>query len=109
MIFMPGISRFSPRPANISGSQPSGSSSINFDKPKRARDLYWRRVNMSVRGGPDGVVYLPAIYGDDDPALSDALRLGQATDWIEVSEGLVRGVGQRMFLVGQDLISDRWT
>ena len=63
---------------------------INFDKPKRARDLYWRRVNMSVRSGPDGVVYLPALYGDDDPGLSDELRLGQATDWIEF-----RGAGPR--------------
>jgi type VI secretion system protein ImpE len=79
--------------------------SINFDKPKRARDLYWRRVNMSVRCGPDGVVYLPALYGDDDPGLSDELRLGQATDWIEISEALVRGVGQRMFLVGNDTVT----
>jgi type VI secretion system protein ImpE len=78
--------------------------SINFDKPKRARDLYWRRVNMSVRSGPDGVVYLPALYGDDDPGLSDELRLGQATDWIKISEALVRGVGQRMFLVGNDTV-----
>ncbi len=78
---------------------------ISFDKPKRARDLYWRRVNMSVRSGPDGVVYLPALYGDDDPGLADALRLGQATDWIEVSQALVRGAGQRMFLVGDDTIS----
>jgi type VI secretion system protein ImpE len=79
--------------------------SINFDKPKRARDLYWRRVNMSVRSGPDGVAYMPALYGDDDPGLADALRLGQATDWIEVSEALVRGAGQRMFLAGDDTIS----
>jgi type VI secretion system protein ImpE len=79
--------------------------SITFDKPKRARDLYWRRVNMSVRSGPDGVVYLPALYSDDDPGLSDELRLGQATAWIEVSQALVRGAGQRMFLVGDDTIS----
>ncbi|MEA2769031.1 MAG: type secretion system protein ImpE, partial [Acetobacteraceae bacterium] len=78
---------------------------ISFDKPKRARDLYWRRVSMSVRGGPDGVVYLPAIYGDDNPDLGDELRLGRATDWIEGSGGPVRGVGQRMFLAGQDLVS----
>jgi type VI secretion system protein ImpE len=78
---------------------------ISFEKPKRARDLYWRRVTMSVRGGPDGVVYLPAIYGDDDPGLGDELRLGRSTDWIEGPEGPVRGVGQRMFLAGQDLVS----
>ena len=79
--------------------------SIQFDKPKRVRDLLWRRVSMSVRGGPDGVVYIPAIYGGDDPNLGDDLRLGRATDWIESPEGPVRGVGQRMFLAGQDLVS----
>jgi len=79
--------------------------SIYFEKPKRARDLYWRRVTMSVRGGPDGVVYLPAIYGDDVPAVVDELRLGRATDWVEAPIGPVRGVGQRMFLAGQDLVS----
>jgi type VI secretion system protein ImpE len=77
---------------------------IQFDKPKRARDLYWRRATMSVRSGPDGVVYLPAIYGDDNPATTDELRLGRATDWTG-DAGPVRGVGQRMFLAGQDLIS----
>jgi type VI secretion system protein ImpE len=79
--------------------------SISFEKPKRARDLYWRRVNMSVRGGPDGVVYVPAIYGDDEAGIADDLKLGRATDWVEGSDGLVRGVGQRMFLAGQDLVS----
>ena len=78
---------------------------ILFDKPKRARDLYWRRANMSVRSGPDGVVYLPAIYGDDNTATTDELRLGRATDWTEESAGPIRGVGQRMFLAGQDLVS----
>jgi type VI secretion system protein ImpE len=78
---------------------------IQFEKPKRARDLYWRRAAMSVRNGPDGVVYLPAIYGDDAAKISDELRLGRATDWTEDTAGPVRGVGQRMFLAGQDLVS----
>ena len=76
--------------------------SISFEKPKRARDLYWRRVTMSVRGGPDGVVYLPVIYGNDDAGTVDDLKLGRTTDWVEGSGGLVRGVGQRMFLAGQE-------
>ncbi len=75
---------------------------IQFEKPKRPRDLYWRRATMSVRGGPDGVVYLPAIYGDE--GTSDELRLGRATDWIE-DNGPVRGVGQRMFLAGEGVVS----
>ncbi len=77
--------------------------SIVFHPPKRARDLMWRRATMSVRGGPDGDVYLPAIYGSEDAALADALKLGRETDWIE-DGGPVRGVGQRLFLVGEEAI-----
>jgi type VI secretion system protein ImpE len=78
---------------------------VEFHSPKRPRDLFWRRASMSVRGGPEGDVYIPAIYGNDDPALGDELRLGRATDWLETGEGPVRGVGQRVFLVGEDATS----
>ncbi len=75
-----------------------------FHKPERARDLAWRRVTMSVHQGPDGVVYVPAIYGSDAPDLTDALRLGRETDWPD-QDGLVRGVGQRVFLAGDDALT----
>jgi type VI secretion system protein ImpE len=78
---------------------------VEFHPPKRPRDLFWRRASMSVRGGPDGDVYIPAIYGNDDPALGEEFRLGRATDWLEEGGGPVRGVGQRVFLMGQDATS----
>ena len=58
---------------------------------------------MSVASGPDGEVYLPAVYVADDP-LSDALRLGRETDWRQADGGPVRGVGQRLFIVGEDAV-----
>ena len=79
---------------------------MDFHPPKRPRDLCWRRASMSVSEGPDGAVYLPATYGSDDPALDESFRLGRATDWRETPAGpdatLVRGVGQRVFLVGEE-------
>ena len=36
--------------------------------------------------------------------LTDALRLGRETDWREAGGGPVRGVGQRMFIVGDDAV-----
>jgi len=77
--------------------------SVVFHPPKRSRDLMWRRATMSVRGGPDGDVYLPAVYGSEDAALADALKLGRETDWID-DGGPVRGVGQRLFLVGEEAV-----
>jgi type VI secretion system protein ImpE len=79
--------------------------SIEFHPPKRPRDLYWRRASMQVSNGPDGEVYLPALYPVDaaDPALTDALRLGRATDWHQAGEGApVRGMGAVTLLVGED-------
>ncbi len=75
--------------------------SVLFHPPVRPRDLFWRRATMSVRGGPDGDVYVPAIYADPPPDTSEILLLGRETDWREAG-GVTRGVGQRMFLVGDD-------
>lgn len=74
-----------------------------FHPPQRARDLFWRRCSMSIRGGPDGDVYLPAIYppiaGSDAAVMPDTLRLGRSTDW--TGDAVVRGQGQRLFLLGE--------
>ncbi len=77
---------------------------LEFHAPKRPRDLLWRRASMSVAAGPDGEVYLPAIYISDDP-LTDALRLGRETDWRQADGGPVRGAGQRLFIVGEDAVA----
>lgn len=72
-----------------------------FHAPVRVRDLIWRRVSMSVAEGPEGDVYMPATYIAEDP-VTDAQRLGRETDWRETESGLVRGVGQRLFLAGEE-------
>ena len=76
--------------------------SVEFHAPKRPRDLYWRRASMVVRDGPDGDVYVPVTYASDDAALTDPLRLGRETAWRQDGTGPVRGVGQRVFLVGEE-------
>jgi type VI secretion system protein ImpE len=76
--------------------------SVEFHKPQRARDLAWRRATMSVSNGPDGEVYVPAIYDTQDAAIDDQLRLGRATDWRGPEAGPMLGVGQRLFLVGEE-------
>ncbi len=75
---------------------------IEFREPERPKDLLWRRAQMVVTGGPDGEVFLPAIYAARDNEPDDSLRLGRSTDWKEQSEGLIEGAGLRTFLVGED-------
>jgi type VI secretion system protein ImpE len=76
--------------------------SIELHPPRRPRDLAWRRATISVTSGPDGEVYLPALYLFDQPAPSDDISLGRATDWLGDEDGLMRGIGQRVFLIGDD-------
>ncbi len=75
--------------------------SAEFHPPKRPRDLIYRRVSMTVADGPDGDVYMPVVYTGGDGA-SEMLRLGRETDWQQADGGPVRGIGQRVFLVGED-------
>jgi hypothetical protein len=76
--------------------------SIVFHPPKRPRDLAWRRATISVNEGPDGEVYIPAIYDSAQPEIADNYRLGHNTDWTGDETGPVRGIGQRVFLAGDD-------
>ena len=80
--------------------------SLEFHPPKRPRDLYWRRCSVTVASGPDGDVYVPAIYafeGIEPALLTDAVRLGRATDWVATGEGgPTRGIGAVTWLVGED-------
>ena len=78
---------------------------LTLHPPERPRDLYWRRASLAVQGGPSGEVYVPALYAGDPAVTDEALRLGRATDWRDVAEGLTRGVGQRVFLAGEEGIA----
>lgn len=68
---------------------------------RRPRDLFWQRISLAVKGGPDGDVYLPVLYPPIEP-ITDDLRLGHITDWFEPATGVVRGVGQKIFMIGEE-------
>jgi type VI secretion system protein ImpE len=76
-----------------------------FHPPKRPRDLYWRRVTTEIAGGPNGDVFMPALYpGEpvDKAPLTEALRLGRATDWVQHGDGgPIRGLGAKTFIIGE--------
>jgi type VI secretion system protein ImpE len=80
--------------------------SIEFRRPERPRDLIWRRAEMVVRDGPEGEIFLPAVYaplaGAAAAEIDDAARLGRTTEWAGGDGTPVRGIGQRCFLVGEE-------
>jgi type VI secretion system protein ImpE len=68
----------------------------------RPRDLLWRPARLEIRDGSAGDVYLPAVYVANGGDIDDALRLARRTEWLEQEGAPVRGVGQRVFLAGDD-------
>jgi len=76
-------------------------SEIEFQKPAGLRDLLWRSARMIVRDGPDGAVFLPVLYAGSETDPDVRVRLGRYTDWHGGDGELVRGVGQRTFLAGE--------
>ncbi len=77
-------------------------SEVEFRAPERARDLLWRRAYMNVDDGPEGEVYVAALYPATHDTDDEQLRLGRATAWLGGEGEPVRGVGQRMYLVGEE-------
>jgi len=76
---------------------------LDFEAPKRPRDLCWRRATIEMKDGQEGLVFVPAVYPWTDSGIPDALKLGRTTDWLEAG-GPVRGLGQRVLLVGEDAL-----
>ena len=74
--------------------------SIEFRAPERRRDLFWRRVYLSVADGPDGEVYMPCIYQAADS--TPAQRLGHVTEFAGEEGAPIKALGLRSFLVGED-------
>jgi type VI secretion system protein ImpE len=76
--------------------------SLEFGAWTRPRDLLWRCAQMIVRDGPDAEVYLPVLYAGSAADTNDQIRLGRATEWRGEADAPVRGIGQRIFLVGEE-------
>ncbi len=77
--------------------------SLTLHPPERPRDLIWRRASIEVRGGPEGEVFIPALYvSAPGTTPQTAHRLGRVTDWVEPDGGgPVLGLGQRVWLLGE--------
>lgn len=79
--------------------------SLEFRKPKRRRDFLWRRASVSVADGPEGEIFIPAVYPSAKGGVADHFRLGYETDFVGKENGPKFGVGLRTFLIGDNAVT----
>ena len=75
---------------------------ITIQPPRFPRDLLWAPAEVVLKDEQVGQVFLPALYPASATHDDEKIRLGRQTDWQDQPEGLVFGVGQRTFLVGEE-------
>jgi type VI secretion system protein ImpE len=75
---------------------------LEVPPPRNLRDLLWSPAKLATFDGQVGEVFLPSLYPFSSSHPDQQVRLGRMTDWVEVGAGLVRGVGRKTLLVGDD-------
>lgn len=61
----------------------------------------WRPVVLILNSGDVFKAFIPALYVDSYLAESDSVKLGLATEWIDLGNHVYRGLGQRLLLIGE--------
>lgn len=79
-------------------------SSVQLDPPAHIRDYLWRPIEIEMVPGVEGRLFLPLLYVDTFKQEDEKLKCGLNNDWLEDSNGLLRGLGQRVFQVGEDAV-----
>ncbi|MHB8971790.1 MAG: type VI secretion system accessory protein TagJ [Pirellulaceae bacterium] len=78
---------------------------LEIEAPERPRDLIWAPARILLTDDSQRRGYLPALYCGSHEQPDDQLKLGRLTDWRATDGGPVLGVGQRLFLAGEDVRS----
>ncbi|AGA26724.1 type VI secretion system accessory protein TagJ [Singulisphaera acidiphila] len=76
---------------------------LEVPKPKTLLDLLWAPAKLATYDGQLGEVYLPSLYPGTSASPDGPLRLGRQTDWVDVGAGIIRGIGRKSLLVGEDV------
>jgi len=71
---------------------------ITFKPVTSIIEQVWRRVELSIKNGPSGEAHIPLVYVQSE---TDAEKLGRETDWKEIANELMVGVGQKMWFVDE--------
>lgn len=73
---------------------------LSVPEPKSQLDLLWSPARITTMEGLDLSCFLPVLYPGSFRSDDDRVRLGRMTDWKDLGGGFYQGMGQHLFLVG---------
>ncbi len=73
---------------------------VSLRRPNFLRDLLWVPAHVECQDGQQGDVYFPTLYPGSESDESEQVRLGRITEWVNLGEGLVGGLGLKTLLIG---------
>ena len=71
-------------------------SKVVIEAPVDLRDLVWVPAHFELPNGGETVALLPTRYPGSGACADGALQLSRKTEWLELSPGQFRGLGQRL-------------
>ncbi len=69
---------------------------LKLEAPVDLRDLVWIPAAFTWSNGGEAVGLIPSRYPDSPSSEDPLIQLGHKTEWIEQTEGLYIGLGQRL-------------
>ena len=75
---------------------------LQIGKPEQLRDLLYTPARIELIDGTQGQFFLLSLYAGTHEAANETAKLGRATEWQAYSDDLARGVGARMWMIGDD-------
>ena len=66
------------------------------------RDLIWLPAHFTWVNGGEGFGMIPSRYPGSETAEDAAIQMARKTEWIELSDGIYQGQGQRMLTTDRD-------
>jgi protein involved in temperature-dependent protein secretion len=77
---------------------------LRLEDGDELRDAIYRPATVWLIDGSRIEVFLPALYVGTADHPEEGIRTGAGIDWVEVN-GIMRGLGARTFLFGEDELS----
>lgn len=75
---------------------------IEISEPANLLDLLWIHAGIESRDGDNYDVHLPVLYCGSQDHEDERVKLGRVTEWAPAAGDILRGFGQRTFLLATE-------